>query len=65
MELVRPSIAYAREAESRPAGPPAGVTMAVYRPLTAGETAPVIRDHHRLKGGAAQIGATGPGPCGV
>ncbi len=47
--------------------PPAGHHGAV--PLAdRRRTAPVIRVHHRLKGGAMQLGATGPGlpgPFGV
>jgi hypothetical protein len=35
--------------------------MGPYRPPTAEEASPVIRAHHRLKGGAAQLGAAGPG----
>lgn len=38
--------------------------MAPYATPTAGEPRTVIRDHHRLKGGAAQLGATGPGQPG-
>jgi hypothetical protein len=51
-----------------PPGRPGGATMTEYDPATRRRTTPVIRDHHRLKGGAAQLGATGPGlpgPFGV
>lgn len=66
MEPKRPCIACARTG-SRPYGPQRGPSWArTARRLQ--ETAPVIRTHHRLKGGTAQLGATGtelPGPFGI
>ncbi|WP_157876535.1 hypothetical protein [Streptomyces graminilatus] len=63
MRLMRPSYACAREPDltRRPIGRGhhGAVPDADRRRAT-----PVIRDHHRLKGGAAQLGATGPGQPG-